>query len=665
MFTDVSEGHAFKDAINCVAYYGITQGTGDGSTYSPSEEVTRAEMAVFIARAATAAGVALGSGIGGFNDIGDIWAEARDAIDGLASRGMILPGGDFRPHDAITRAEMATFLVGLLAKAAPNVTIESSGAILLGPAGSRTEADDHFVDARALVHAANDAEISAIYELGVTKGAGAAAVQDQDEPPLDFNYDPDGTVDRGQMAAFITRALAHTSVRPAGVTAQYDGAEVVVSVRDARFRPVPQAFVDVFWAPAGPAGRALLANGACRLSAVTQADRSSYPCEIDDDDPVTGRYGDVSVSVAGLRRVPAGGAVVWVWTGQNEDTLDASVDAFRLEVAEGADERFATTTVVTTTFDALKVPFGRAVSYSLQLTDPIGNVHRGVDGVAPAQWTLSVDVTGHRDAPEPPDDETVVSDSAGRAVFTVPFAGSFDDPDPARTGDEFTVTFTLIPARNAPPGLATVDADGIRATTTTLIFSDEAPSISTVTIDTPDYLHVSGRGDITNRVTVTALDQYGSPLPDTRIRLRSSGPGVTLDDEGPADSDGSRQFSYRYSGAGRAEETLTAYAGGTGTTPRTKTKKVYWTVDAAPTGDNKTVLAGDVRRGQIVVEDSGPVLLVYDRNDWFRLRGAPASMADFEAELAKDLRRATPSRSLSWSNYRSDSAQFIAKIDLR
>jgi len=91
---------------------------------------------------------------------------------------------------------------------------------------------------------------------------------------------------------------------------------------------------------------------------------------------------------------------------------------------------------------------------------------------------------------------------------------------------------------------------------------------------------------------------------------------------------------------------------------------VYWTVDAAPTGDDKTVLSGDVRRGQIVVDDGGPVLLAYDRNDRFRLRGAPASMADFEAELAKDLRRATPSLSLSWSNYRPASTQFVTEIDL-
>ena len=644
-----------------MAYYGITQGTGDGSTYSPGDEVTRAEMAVFIARAAKAAGVALGSGIGGFNDIGGIWAEARDAIDGLASRGMIRSGGNFRPNDAITRAEMASFLIGLLDKAAPNVTIDSSGAILLGPAGSRSEADDYFADARASVHATNDAEISALYELGVTKGASAAVVQDDSKPPLDFNYEPDATVNRGQMAEFITRALAHTSARPAGVTAQYDGAEVVVSVRNRSFQPVPQASVDVFWATTARARRALFANGTCRLSAVTGADLSLFACEIDDDDPVTGRGGDVRVSVAGLRTVPVGGAVVWAWTGQNEDRLDASVDVFRLEVAEGAGAHFATTTIVTTTFDALKVPFGGAVRYSLQLTDPAGNVHRGVDGVEPARWTLSVNVTG-RGAPDPPDDETVVSDSAGRAFFTVPFRGTFDDPRPAVSGDEFTVTFALIPARNAPPGFATVDPDGVRATSGTLIFSDEAPAITTVTIDTPDYIHVSGP-TVFNRATVTVRDQYGEPVPGAMVRLDSSLRGVGTITR-TVDRRGSYPFDYLYSRTGRETETLTARYGLTDTSLGTTTATVYWTIDAALTGSDKSVLGGDVDRRHIVVDDSGPVLLAYDRNDVFNLRGAPASMADFEAELAADLRRASPSLSLSWENYATDSTRRIVEYDL-
>ena len=131
MFSDVSDGHAFGDAINCVAYYGITNGTGDGSTFSPNQDVTRAQMAVFIARAAEVAGVDVGSGSGGFSDIGGIWQEAQDAINALAAKGMIPSGGEFRPDDAITRAEMATFLVGLMVKAAYNVFKTTQGELTL------------------------------------------------------------------------------------------------------------------------------------------------------------------------------------------------------------------------------------------------------------------------------------------------------------------------------------------------------------------------------------------------------------------------------------------------------------------------------------------------------------------------------------------------------
>ena len=177
MFTDVSDEHAFKDAINCIAYYGITNGTGDGSTYSPNDDVTRAQMAVFVARAAGAAGVDLGDAMGDeFDDIGDIWQEARDAINQLADNGMISSGGDYRPDDAMTRAEMAHFLVGFLAEACGERDDRLQRRDLSwAPAGTAMPADDYFGDARSALPRANDAEVSAIYELGITKGASAAA----------------------------------------------------------------------------------------------------------------------------------------------------------------------------------------------------------------------------------------------------------------------------------------------------------------------------------------------------------------------------------------------------------------------------------------------------------------------------------------------------------
>ena len=653
MFVDVSQGHVFRDAINCVAYYGITQGTGDGTTYSPSQDVTRAQMAVFITRAAKAAGVALGSAIGArFNDIDDTWQEAQDAINQLATTGVIPSGGAFRPDDAITRAEMATFLVGLLVEAAPNVRRDSAGLILLGDVGSASVADDRFPDT-------DDPEMAAIYELGVTRGASAADVQDRTKPPLDFNYEPDDTVDRGQMAAFITRALAHTSVRPAGVSAQYDGAAVIVSVRDQHSRPVSGAPIDVFWTTADRADRALSADGTCSLMEVTRADLSSFPCEIDDTDPVTGNDGDATVEVIGLLRVPVGGASVWAWTGHDGDTVAAGTDLYRFDVAEGDDVGFAFETLVTTSFIARKVRIGGSVLYTMQLRDIVGKVSAGVNGTDPARWSLSVQKPGQ----EEPEVQTLVSDEAGTVTFSIGLAAR---PAGGASGD-ITVTYTLTPEDNAPT--STVLANGHGAASGRLIFSDEASSITrnnaTVIIETRSYVHVQD-SFASNSATVTVLDQYGDPFPGAKVKLESSlTTAVTLDTgEFPADGRGSRRYAYQYRGQGGVTETLSASHGVDSVRPSGVTATVHWAADARP-ADTGSVLAGDVRRRQVVADDgTGPVLLAYDDNDRFNLSGSPTTIAVFEAVLAEALNRASPGLSLTWSNYRPGSDRRVTEYSL-
>ena len=642
-FTDVPADHLFRGAISCIAYYGITQGTGDGTTYSPDADVTRAQMAVFIARAAEVAGVDLGDATSaGFSDIGGTWPEAADAINRLAANGVIASGGTYRPGDAVTRAEMAMFLVGLLVEAAPDVRRDSQGTILLGVGGSPSVADDYFGDA-------NNAETSALYELGVTRGATAADVQDDTKPPLDFNYEPDRTVTRAQMAAFITRALAHTSARPAGVTAQYDGAAVVVSVRDAGFQPVSDAAVDVFWAPANQAAGAF-SDGDCGPAAVTQAEPSSHPCEIDIIDPVTGSDGEVTVELTGLRRVPEGGAVVWAWTGTVGETADDRTGPYRFDVAEGADRHFASSALLAAPRHARKFRFGSSALYSLQLHDVVGEVDTGVNGIDPARWRLSVEVPG-----EDPDVRTLVSDSRGETSFLV----SLKDPDPAAE-NEVTVTYTLTAADNAPP---IVNADGGPAHTGTAVFSDGAASISpgsaTVIIDSRDYVYFSG-GTASTTVTVTVLDQYGHPFPGAKVKLNNG-------QESTVSGRGTHSFTHRYTGTAGAAQTLTVGYGAANADGGSQSTTLYWAVDAGENsgGESLGVVAGAVRRRQIVVDDDGEALIViYDDNDRFNLRGAPTTIAVFEAELADALERGSGGLTLAWSNYRAGSRSRVTEYSL-
>ena len=56
MFDDVSAGHFFRGAINCLAYYGVTIGYGDGTFRPEPGHVSRFEMVLFMERSARIAG---------------------------------------------------------------------------------------------------------------------------------------------------------------------------------------------------------------------------------------------------------------------------------------------------------------------------------------------------------------------------------------------------------------------------------------------------------------------------------------------------------------------------------------------------------------------------------------------------------------------------------
>ncbi len=697
MFTDVSDMHAFKDAINCIAYYGITNGTGDGSTYSPNQDVTRAQMAVFIARAAEAAGFDLGDAMSaGFTDIGDTWAEAQDAINQLAGKGIIDGGGAYRPDDAITRGEMATFLIGLLAKTAPNVTVTSTGAILLGTGGTAAEADDYFADARASVPAGNDAEISAIYELGVTKGASAAAVQDDTKTPIDSNYEPFGTVNRGEMAAFITRALGHTSVRPAGISAQVDGSDVVVSSRDGDFQPDPGVVVDVFYTDTSGVDLAFRANGSCNeVSSFTGF--GMHVCEIEGSDLVTGGDGDATVALpAGHPAV--GGTTVWAWTGDTGDAVNSSTDLFQLDIPEDAAPKPAARVRVSTDFGASKVHLGSSVLYTVQLEDSDGKATTvGTDGENPAQFLVTMStyaiVAGARN---PQGASTTVTlplttDADGKATFPV---SGLPDTAPGTKADKYEVNIHIQPRPNgnAPAaddsgtatyyigaratagtaagttGLVPVNASADAATRGGLVFST-GPRVSaagdiTITISpAAEYAAADARG-ASNRVTVSVTDLYGDPITGVKVTLTSSAADSSLPTTGTdtpreftVGRGGSYTYGYAYSSAGAVAEVLTADIAdwdhdgdgaaaddASATPPETAplnpdavTKTVEWAQDFNATGAATTgaVLKLDTETNTVFTGSTGTVLVVsYDSNDRFNVDGSASTYAGFERALS-------------------------------
>ena len=168
------DGSIFQPDIEWLAAAGFTNGCDwpYGDHYCPNQPVTRAEMATFLARA-----LGLESIQGqGFLDVQNT-AHAPN-INAIANTGITLgcvpDGSRFCPEQPVTRAEMATFLARAL--------------------GLESIAGQTFLDVGNTVHAPN---INAIAAAGITLGC----------VPDGSLYCPQDSVARGQMAAFLHRAL--------------------------------------------------------------------------------------------------------------------------------------------------------------------------------------------------------------------------------------------------------------------------------------------------------------------------------------------------------------------------------------------------------------------------------------------------------------------------
>jgi hypothetical protein len=165
-FSDTA-GNIHEANIERLAAAGVTKGCG-GDRFCPDAPVTREQFASFMVRA-----MGLPSAPERFSDVGSANPHRYD-IGGLAAAGITKGcGGDvFCPDRAVTRAQMASFLVR---------------ALDLPPA------PEGFSDVRASnVHRQ---DVGALAASGITKGCGGD------------NFCPDRPITRAEMASFLVRAF--------------------------------------------------------------------------------------------------------------------------------------------------------------------------------------------------------------------------------------------------------------------------------------------------------------------------------------------------------------------------------------------------------------------------------------------------------------------------
>ena len=164
-FSD-DDSSIFEEEIEKILEAGITTGCTQ-TLFCPNDPVTRGQMAAFLNRALDLPA----GGDAGFLDASGTFESDINAIAAADITTGCAPSY-YCPNDTLTRAQMAAFI---------------SRAFDLPPAPSAGFGD-------AVGHMFED-EINRLAAAGITLGCGGG------------NYCPEGVVSRGQMAAFLARAL--------------------------------------------------------------------------------------------------------------------------------------------------------------------------------------------------------------------------------------------------------------------------------------------------------------------------------------------------------------------------------------------------------------------------------------------------------------------------
>jgi hypothetical protein len=170
------DGSIFEADIEAIAAAGITKGCNppDNTRFCPTDEVTRGQMAAFLRRAFS---LPAASKDYFTDDDGSIFeADINALAEAGITKGCNPPDNTlFCPNDEVTRGQMAAFLKRAF--------------------GYPAASTDYFVDDDGSLF---EADINAIAKAGVTKGC---------NPPDNTRYCVQAHVTRGQMAAFLRRAL--------------------------------------------------------------------------------------------------------------------------------------------------------------------------------------------------------------------------------------------------------------------------------------------------------------------------------------------------------------------------------------------------------------------------------------------------------------------------
>jgi hypothetical protein len=318
MFDDI-EGSAHENEVLCMADLGLTEGTNasNGESYAPRREVTRAQMASFVARFIEAYNdEELEEGDDDRFDDVDPSFEHAENINKLANidlvEGTNRSGGDeYDPQSGVTRAQMASFIRRAL-------SFVDDGEV--NPLSEPPESDDdYFSDDDGSIHEDN---INAIADVGIVEGF------------EDGDYRPGANVFRDQMASFVMRAFNYAIAEDLGVqpdeVVTFEGIEL--SWFDEVSTPAGEPFGedDVFAVGDAGAPGQNGADGSADVTVDTSDNSVTFEVEFSE---VEGPFGDApGLHIHEGARDENGPVVVFLATGEELDTAEDGVVSGTVEV---------------------------------------------------------------------------------------------------------------------------------------------------------------------------------------------------------------------------------------------------------------------------------------------------------------------------------------------
>jgi len=538
--------------VDCIAYYGITTGV-TATTYEPSANIPRWQMALYMTRFMDVAGHTLGSGADqGFTDISGYSAAIQTAINQIKQAGVTTgkTATTYDPDSNVTREEMTMFITRALASTAVGYggsnDADALGLTLyINGATATYNYDD--IDSGVTFEGHNT--IIEAFHLGLTGHLST-----------DRTFSPTADITRADMATWLSNALAHTKARPAGLHMQSTdvadfGAmnagtdELVISHRDASFDAIANTSVDVMAFYDDPLDSTDLAvsaaTGKCDDMVTAQ---SSTLCTMDVGDSVTNAAGNVvlemSAMASGDASVGDGQSVqYWAWTAANGTIYDST-------------QTTSTVTVVSTT-DSTQLKVSSSQPRATRSASPPGVVSdTNLDGVADygssevnnneARYGSTVTLTFQLY------DSATVNATVAKSLVLVTVTDAYGVTPGTQptsvtttllyTGADGSVTYDVVCGADPAVGAGTesyrritwssvetdIDLTAGAATAGSEEFfycTDETPAASTSTLAIADtYKSVAlatALAPVTSTVTGTVYDQFGNVVANQAVAFDS------------------------------------------------------------------------------------------------------------------------------------------------